>query len=57
MSEQTKNKWVPKGDVATVVAAFAVVSGVVLTAAPLPFSELIIGAGIVRELIFYLIDF
>jgi len=44
--EQRKNKWIPKGDVATVVAAFAVVSGVILTAAELPFSELIIGAGI-----------
>ena len=46
MSEQIRNKWIPKGDTATVIAAFAVASGIVLTALQMPASELIIGAGI-----------
>jgi len=46
MSEVSKNRWIPKGDVATIVAGFAVISGIVLTALSYPASELIIGAGI-----------
>ena len=45
-TEQPKNKWVPKGDTATVVSAFVVVSGVIGIFAGLPTSELITGAGI-----------
>jgi len=37
---------VPKGDMATVIAGFIIVSGVVLTALQMPASELMIGAGI-----------
>ena len=37
---------IPKSDVSTIVAAFAVVSGIVLTASQMPASEVIIGAGL-----------
>ena len=40
------NTYIPKGDTATVVAAFIVVSGVVLTAIQVPASEIMIGAGL-----------
>ncbi len=46
MSETPRNRYIPKGDTATVIAAFAVASGIVLTALQMPASELIIGAGI-----------
>jgi len=46
MSAKTTNKWIPKGDTATVIAGFVIVSGVVLLALAMPASELIIGAGI-----------
>jgi len=38
--------FIPKGDVADVVSAFAVISGVILTAMSMPASEIIIGAGL-----------
>ena len=37
---------IPKGDMATVIAAFVIVSGVILTALAYPASEIMIGAGI-----------
>ena len=37
---------IPKGDMATVIAGFIIVSGVVLTALQMPASEIMIGAGI-----------
>jgi len=40
------NSFIPKGDTSTIVAAFAVVSGIVLTAIQMPASEIIIGAGL-----------
>jgi len=46
LSEQTRNRYIPKDDTATIIAAFAVASGIVLTALQMPASELIIGAGI-----------
>ena len=46
MSVETKNKIIPKGDTATVVSAFIVITGVVLTAFSMPASEIIIGAGL-----------
>ena len=45
-TNEKKNKFIPKGDTATVVSAFIVVSGVVLTALQVPFSEILLGAGI-----------
>jgi len=45
-TEPPKNRFVPRGDAATLVSAFIVVSGVILTALSMPASELIIGAGI-----------
>jgi len=41
-----KNRFIPRGDTATLVSAFIVVSGIILTALSMPASELIIGAGI-----------
>ncbi len=38
--------FIPRGDTATVVAAFITISGVVLTALQMPASELMIGAGL-----------
>jgi len=40
------NTYIPKGDTATVVAAFITVSGVVLTAIDMPASQIMIGAGL-----------
>lgn len=37
---------IPKGDMATVIAGFVIVSGVILTALQMPASEIMIGAGI-----------
>ena len=37
---------IPKGDMATVISGFIIVSGVVLIALQYPASELMIGAGI-----------
>lgn len=37
---------IPKGDMATIIAGFVIVSGVILTALAYPASELMIGAGI-----------
>jgi len=45
-SQPSPNKYIPKGDTATVISAFIIVSGIILTAANLPASELMIGAGI-----------
>lgn len=45
-SDKPQNRWIPKGDTATVIAGFVIVSGVVLLALAMPASELIIGAGI-----------
>jgi len=45
-ASKKNNKWIPKGDTATVIAGFVIVSGVILTALELPASELMIGAGI-----------
>lgn len=39
-------EWFSKTNTATVVAAFVVISGVVLTAIESPVSELMIGAGV-----------
>ena len=46
MTETKPNRFIPKGDTATVVSAFIVISGVVLAALAIPFSEFLIGAGV-----------
>jgi len=40
------NTYIPKGDTATITAAFIVISGVILTALQVPASEIMIGAGL-----------
>jgi len=40
------NTYIPKGDTATIVAAFITISGVVLTAIDMPASQIMIGAGL-----------
>jgi hypothetical protein len=44
--EPRRNKFIPKGDTATVVSAFVVVSGVILMAFEYPTSQIILGAGL-----------
>lgn len=44
--EPRLNKFIPKGDTATVVSAFVVVAGVVAYAFSYPNSEVIIGAAL-----------
>ena len=44
--EPSLNKFIPKGDTATVVSAFVVIAGVVAYAFSYPNSEVIIGAAL-----------
>jgi len=44
--EPRRNRFIPKGDTATVVSAFVVVSGVILMAFEYPTSQIILGAGL-----------
>jgi len=44
--EDRRNRFIPKGDTATVVSAFVVVSGVILMAFEYPTSQIILGAGL-----------
>lgn len=44
--ENRRNRFIPKGDTATVVSAFVVVSGVILMAFEYPTSQIILGAGL-----------
>ena len=46
MGDEKPNKWIPKGDTATVISGFLIVSGVILAALQVPYNEGLIFAGV-----------